>query len=362
MIRAFDSRRLTGKTKGRGISANASGRFEQFQRVSVDDGWAKEDDLPTVRTEVRVEVPRKIISRNSSPDLSFDRSVNPYRGCEHGCVYCFARPSHAFLNLSPGLDFETRLIARPDAPKILARELSKNTYNVAPIAFGTNTDPYQPIEARYRIMRECLKVLRSFKHPVMITTKGSLIERDLDILADLARENLVQVGLTLTTLDPVVGRKMEPRVPAPARTLQMINRLSSKGIPVRVLVSPVVPGLTDHEVEAILQAGHANGAKGASWVMLRLPKEVSPIFVDWVRQAFPDRARKIMARVREVHGGRDYDPNWGNRLRGQGQYANLIRQRFDLICKRLGLLKKMPQLSTQKFRVPAQSGDQLSFF
>ncbi len=351
-----------GRVRGRGVRDNKTNRFERVARYGVDDGWETMPEDRVVRTQVRTERPRKIITRNTSPDISFDRSLNPYRGCEHGCVYCFARPSHAFLNLSPGLDFETQLIARPDAPKLLAKELSHKSYDPAPLAFGTNTDPYQPIENRYRIMRQCLEVLESFGHPTTITTKGSLIERDIDILARLAGRNLVSVGITLTTLDPKVARAMETRVPAPARTLQMMQRLSDAGIPVRVLVSPVVPGLTDHEMENILEAAQGAGAKGASWVLLRLPREVAPIFVDWVYETFPNRAAKIMARVRESHGGRDYDPDWGKRLRGQGAHAMLLGQRFKLACTRLGLAAKMPALSRDQFAVPPQPGDQMSLF
>ncbi len=357
-----DQEPALGHARGRGVAGNRTGRFERFARQAVDDGWDAPPPHQTLRTEVRIERPRKIITRNTSPDVSFDRSVNPYRGCEHGCVYCFARPSHAFLNMSPGLDFETKLIARPDAPKLLRKELSRRGYDVAPLAFGTNTDPYQPIEGRYRIMRDCLKVLDAFAHPVLITTKGSLIERDLDILAAMAARNLVGVGITLTTLDPKVARAMEPRVPAPKRTLQMMERLSAAGIPVRVLMSPVVPGLTDHEMEAVLQAAKDAGAVGASWVLLRLPREVAPIFVDWVRAAFPNRASKIMARVREAHGGKDYDPDWGKRMRGQGAHAELLAQRFKLTCRRLGLAQKMPDLRRDLFQVPPQPGDQLSLF
>mgnify|MGYP000117884766 CR=1 FL=1 len=245
--------------RGRGAGSNNTGRFEEFQRERVDDGWTQEPLAP-FRTEVSVERPRSVISRNSSPDLAFDRSLNPYRGCEHGCIYCYARPTHAWLGYSAGLDFETRLIARPDAAAQLKNELRRKGYQVAPLALGTNTDPYQPIEAKHRIMRGCLEVLRDFKHPVMITTKGMLIERDVDILREMAADGLVRVGITITTLDPKLSRELEPRVPAPARLLKVLKLLSGAGVPTRVLMSPIIPGLTDHEIESVLEAAAIAGA------------------------------------------------------------------------------------------------------
>ena len=286
------------KVKGRAACSNEAGRFEKHQRELVDDGWARDEELPVLRTQTNIEVPRSAISYNTSPDLPFDRSINPYRGCEHGCVYCFARPSHAYLGLSPGLDFETQLVARPQMPKVLRRELGAKKYKVAPLAIGTNTDPYQPIEMQHRIMRECLNVLSDVGHPVAIVTKGSLIERDIDILAPMARRGLVRVGISVTTLDAKLSRLMEPRAPAPARRLRMIKRLSEAGIPVRVMASPMVPALTDPELETILKAGRNAGARTASWIMLRLPREVSEIWQEWVSLHFPDRAERIMARLR----------------------------------------------------------------
>ncbi|HDZ81983.1 MAG TPA: PA0069 family radical SAM protein, partial [Roseobacter sp.] len=320
------------------------------------------EPLPVLRTEVRLEVPRSVITYNKSPDLPFDRSINPYRGCEHGCVYCFARPSHAYLGLSPGLDFETRLIARPDAPDVLRRELAAKRYNVAPIAIGTNTDPYQPIEKEHRIMRGLLQVLSDANHPVAIVTKGSLIERDIDILTDMARRGLVRVGISVTTLDAKLARLMEPRVPAPKRRLQVIHALSQAGIPVRVMASPMVPALTDPELEGILEAGRDAGARSASWIMLRLPREVSQLMQDWLVQHYPDRAGRIMARLREMHGGKEYDAQWHRRMRGEGPYAEIIQQRFKLAVKRLGLATLSPPMRCDLFRPPKMESAQLDLF
>ncbi|GGO52491.1 radical SAM protein [Roseovarius pacificus] len=327
------------------------------------DGW--DDEMPEERmaaTVVSEERPRRMITYNRSPDLPFDRSINPYRGCEHGCIYCFARPSHAWLGLSAGLDFETRLIARPDAPAILERELRKPGYRVAPIAIGTNTDPYQPIEQGHEIMRGCLQVLRAFRHPVAVVTKGTLIERDLDILSDMAVHGLVRVGISVTTLDAGVSRSMEPRAPAPRRRLETIRRVSAAGVPVRVMSSPVVPGLTDHEIEKILTAGREAGAQAASWIMLRLPLEVAPLFREWLQAHYPDRAARVMGLVRQMQGGRDYDPQWGRRMRGQGPYAQMIAHRFALAARRLGLDARQPALRCDLFDPPARPGDQLSLF
>ena len=342
------------RAKGRGAASNASGRYERYQHVAVDDGWAQDEDLPPLRTHTRLEASRRIITYNTSPDLPFDRSINPYRGCEHGCVYCFARPSHAYLGLSPGLDFETQLVARPNAPKLLERELSARRYKVAPIAIGTNTDPYQPIEKNHEIMRDCLKVLNRFRHPVAIVTKGTLIERDVDILSDMAADGLVRVGVSVTTLDSKLSRLMEPRVPAPARRLKTIECLVRAGVPVRLMASPIIPALTDPELEAILTAGRAAGATSASWIMLRLPREVSPLVQDWLAQHYPDRAGRIMGRLREMHGGADYDARWGHRMRGEGPYARIIARRFEVAARRLGLDQKQPALRCDLFAPGAQ--------
>lgn len=350
------------RLRARGARGNPTGRFEAQRREAADDGWdiAEEDRL--IRTEVRLERPRSAITYNRSPDLPFDRSVNPYRGCEHGCTYCYARPSHAYLNLSPGVDFETRLIARPGIGAVLARELRAKTYACAPIALGTNTDPYQPCEAEHRVTREVLEVLRDFRHPVAIVTKGTLIERDLDILGPMGQAGLARVGISVTTLDAGLARQMEPRCPSPARRLDAIRRLSAAGVPVRVMVSPVVPGLTDRETEAILEAARDAGATSASWIMLRLPREVSPLFRDWLAEKRPGEAAKVMARVRELHGGRDYDPAFGSRMRGQGIWADLMAQRFHKALARLGLTERQPPMDCSRFAPPPQRGDQLSLF
>lgn len=350
------------RLRARGARDNVVGRYERHARVAVDDGWDMPEEERLLRTEVRCEVARSALSWNRSPDLPFDRSVNPYRGCEHGCVYCYARPSHAYLNLSPGLDFETRLIARPGIGAVLAREIGAKAYRVAPVAIGTNTDPYQPCEAEYRVMREVLEVLRDWHHPVAITTKGTLIERDLDILGVMGRAGLCRVGISVTTLDAGLSRALEPRAPLPVRRLAVIRRLAEAGCPVRVMVAPVIPGLTDPELEAILTAARDAGAVAASWIMLRLPREVAGMFRAFVEARLPGQAGKIMARVREVHGGRDYDPAFGTRMRGEGIWATLIEQRFSKALARLGLDQRQPGLRCDLFARPPAAGDQLTLF
>ena len=349
------------RVRARGALSNAAGRFEAHGVAGFADGW-EPDEARLLRTEVRVERARSALSYNRSPDLPFDRSVNPYRGCEHGCVYCFARPTHAFLNLSPGLDFETKLIARPGIGAVLARELRAKAYQVAPIAIGTNTDPYQPCEAEWRVMREVVEVLAGCDHPLAITTKGTLIERDLDLLAPMAAKGLLRVGVSVTTLDAGLSRRMEPRAALPARRLEVIRRLAAAGVPVRVMVSPVIPGLTDHELEAILAAAREAGAVGASWIMLRLPLEVAGLWREWLEAAEPGRAAKVMARVREARGGKDYDADWGKRMRGEVLFAQLIAQRFDKAVARMGLAQTLPPLRADLFRPPVLPGDQLRLF
>ena len=318
------------RLRGRGVDSNRTGRFEPTSREAYDDGWDLVEEDQLVRTEVRLERPRSAITYNRSPDLPFDRSINPYRGCEHGCVYCYARPTHAYLNLSPGVDFETRLIARPGIAAVLESELRKPAYAVQPIAIGTNTDPYQPVERDHILMRPILQVLSDFRHPVWITTRGTTVERDIDLIAPLAAQGLAAVSISVTTLDDALARKMEPRAPAPRRRLQMIERLARAGIPVRIQVSPLIPALTDHELEGILQAGRDAGATYANSIPLRLPLEVATLFREWLEATFPDRAARVMGRVRELHGGRDYDPAFGTRMRGQGLWADLIHRRADL--------------------------------
>jgi DNA repair photolyase len=350
------------RVRARGALGNATGRFEPRSRVAFDDGWEIEETERLVKTDVRLEIPRSALSYNRSPDLPFDRSINPYRGCEHGCIYCFARPTHAFLNLSAGLDFETKLIARPGIGAVLDAELRQRAYRVATVAIGTNTDPYQPCEAEYGVMREVLEVLAAHRHPVAITTKGTLIERDLDILVPMAAEGLLRVGISVTTLDRDLSRRMEPRAATPARRFAIIRRLSDAGIPVRAMLAPVVPGLTDHEIEPLLEAVAAAGAVAASYIALRLPLEVSPLFQDWLAQHYPDRAAKVMGRVRELHGGRDYDPEFGKRMRGEGIWAELMERRFSVAMARLGLVSKLPPLRCDLFCPPLATGGQLSLF
>jgi DNA repair photolyase len=350
------------RLRARGAVTNGSGRFEHERREGFADDWDIPEDDRLIRTETQVERPRSAITYNRSPDLPFDRSINPYRGCEHGCIYCYARPSHAFLNLSPGLDFETRLIARPGIAEVLAKELAKPSYCVAPIAIGTNTDPYQPIDAEHGLMRQILGVLADFNHPVWITTRGTLIERDIDLIGAMAAKGLASVSVSVTTLDISLARKMEPRAPAPARRLAMIRALVAAGIPVRVQVSPLIPALTDHELEAVLEAAAEAGASHATSIPLRLPLEVAELFRSWIEATFPDRAAKVMGRVRELHGGRDYDPAFGIRMTGQGIWSELIRRRLDLSRKRLGLARGLPELRIDLFAAPPKTGDQLSLF
>lgn len=350
------------RRKGRGAATRQPGRYERLRPVAEPDGWDIPEDAPPLRTEVSVERPRSVINYVRSPDLPFDRTLNPYRGCEHGCIYCFARPTHAWLGLSPGLDFETRLIARPDAPAVLEAELRRPGYRVAPIAIGTNTDPYQPIERDHGIMRACLEVLRDFRHPVAVTTKGALVERDIDILADMAGQGLARVGISVTTLDAELSRRMEPRAPRPERRLAAIRALTSAGVPVRLMISPVVPGLTDPEVERILEAGHEAGADAASWIMLRLPLEVSQLWQDWLAEHYPDRARRIMGHLRAMHGGKDYSSQWHRRMRGEGAYAMIVKQRFDRAARALGLDQPTAPLRCDLFAPPPRPGDQMSLF
>ncbi|MGR3371111.1 MAG: PA0069 family radical SAM protein [Sagittula sp.] len=350
------------RRRARGALSRDTGRFERFDRVETDDGWDIPEDRPAFVTEVREERARSVVNYVRSPDLPFDRSLNPYRGCEHGCIYCFARPTHAYLGLSPGLDFETRLVARPNAPEVLARELSARRYSVAPLAIGTNTDPYQPVERDRGIMRACLEVLRDFRHPVAIVTKGTLIERDIDILSDMAAQGLARVGISVTTLDDTLSRRMEPRCPRPARRLAVIRALVDAGVPVRVMASPMVPALTDPELEAILAAGAEAGASAASYIMLRLPREVAGLWQEWLEAHYPDRAARIIGHLRDMHGGEVYSSKWFHRMKGEGVYADLLAQRFRRAVRRLNLDQPQPDLRCDLFRVPPKAGDQMSLF
>ncbi|MGO6683318.1 PA0069 family radical SAM protein [Rhizobium leguminosarum] len=348
------------RRRGRGAGLNPTGRFEALQRETVDDGWQTWEELPPFKTEVQVEKPRTAITRNESPDISFDRSINPYRGCEHGCIYCFARPTHAYMGLSAGLDFETKLFAKPDAAKLLERELAKPGYKVRVIAIGTNTDPYQPIEKEWRIMRGILEVLNKANHPVSIVTKSAMILRDIDILQEMAAKNLVRVGISVTTLDRKLARTMEPRAATPPRRLETIHALAEAGIQTAVMAAPLIPALNDHELERILESAKAAGAAEASYVILRLPLEVSPLFRDWLLQHYPDRYRHVMSLVRSMRGGKDYDAEFGKRMKGAGPYAWQIARRFEMAARRFGLTRRSVPLRDDLFVPPDGSGVQLS--
>jgi DNA repair photolyase len=350
--------------KGRGATFNPGNRFRRESREAFDDGWAPpapdgggviegDNEAPApLRTTVTVQVSRTIISRNDSPDIPFTQSINPYQGCEHGCVYCYARPTHAYLDLSPGLDFETKLFAKPDAAELLKRELAKPGYVCDPIALGTNTDPYQPIEREWKVTRSILEVLRACEHPFSIVTKSSLVERDLDLIAPMAAERLAAAYVSITTLDPALARVMEPRAAAPSRRLRTIEALAKAGVPVGASVSPVIPFLNEPELERVLQAAADAGASAAFSIVLRLPWEVNPLFQQWLEQHFPERAARIMARVRDLRGGRDNDARFGTRMTGQGVWADLLRQRFDTAARRLGLNRKRIELDLSRFERP----------
>ncbi len=359
---AMSARLNEDRRRGRAAALNKTGRFERQTRESFDDGWDSLEDLPPLKTEVQDERARTIITRNDSPDLSFDRSINPYRGCEHGCIYCFARPTHAYMGLSPGLDFETRLFAKPNAAALLERELSRPGYTPRVIAIGTNTDPYQPLEKSYGLMREILDVLDACSHPVAIVTKSALVARDIDILSRMAERNLVKVALSVTTLDRKLCRGMEPRTSAPHKRLGAIRALSDAGIPVAVMMAPIIPALTDSEIEGLLEAAAEHGAREASFILLRLPLEVSELFRDWLLREHPDRYRHVMSLVRSMRGGKDYDAKWGERMRGRGPYAEQIAKRFSLAAKRLGLNLRRKKLNTTDFVQPQKGGVQLNLF
>src|SRR6478735_5012771 len=350
------------RRRGRGAQSNLSGRYETEARTAFDDGWQSLDDLPPFKTTVSLDTSRKVITRNDSPDISFDRSINPYRGCEHGCIYCFARPTHAYLGLSPGLDFESKLFMKPDAPELLERELSAARYQPRPIAIGTNTDPYQPIERRHEIMRRILEVLDRAGHPVGIVTKSNLVVRDLDILTRMAQRNLVKVALSVTTLDPQLARVMEPRAATPARRLDALARLAAAGVPASVMVAPVIPALNEAEIERILDAAAAVGVREAGYVLLRLPLEVRDLFREWLMANFPDRYRHVFKLIRDMRGGKDYDSTFGTRMTGKGPIAWMIGRRFEVACERLGFNATSVKTTTEHFRPPLPSAEQLSLF
>ena len=357
--------RLGGSTlpararRGRGATANPAGRFEAAGREAFHDSAWEADEPPPLRTQVTLERTARIIARNTAPDIPFDRSINPYRGCEHGCIYCYARPTHAWLGLSPGLDFESRIFAKPDAPRLLARELAAPGYRPETIAIGTATDPYQPVEREHRITRAVLEVLQEARHPVNITTKSDLILRDLDILAQMAAHNRVLVAVSLPTLDPGLARRLDPRAPRPEKRLAAMARLSAAGVPVMVNVSPIIPGLSDHEIEAILARARESGAQRIGHALLRLPGEVADLVADWFSEHYPERKDRAFALLRSARGGRENDPRFGHRFRGEGAYAEMIGQRVRLAGTRLGFAFGRIELDRSAFRKP---GEQLTLF
>jgi DNA repair photolyase len=338
--------------KGRGALSNATSRFDDDKKIRTTDGWDIEDDLPPLRTTVTRDATRTIIARNTSPDVPFDRSINPYRGCEHGCIYCFARPTHAYLGLSPGLDFETKILFKPEAAKLLVAELAAPKYRPDVVAIGTNTDPYQPVERDLKVTRSILKVLSDFNNPVGIVTKNHMVTRDIDILADMARRNLAEVFLSITTLDKDLARAMEPRASAPHRRLDAIKALADAGIPVGVMTAPMIPGLNDHEMEAILDAATKAGATRAGYTVLRLPLEIKDLFDEWLRANRPDRAERVLSLIRQMRDGALYKADFGTRMKGEGPIAQLLSARFAAGVKRLGLNRVRYRLDTQRFAVP----------
>jgi len=345
--------------RGRGATLSPANRYQDTETVSVDDGWKTFDDAPSaVRTTLSVDSSRSIIARNQSPDIPFDRSINPYRGCEHGCIYCYARPSHAWLGLSPGLDFESRLFYKPEAADLLRSELRKRGYRPAPLALGANTDAYQPAERSLGITRTVLEVLAETRHPVTLVTKSALVERDLDLLADMARDRLVSVAISLTTLDPGLARRLEPRASTPRRRLETIAHLAAAGVPVGVMAAPVIPAVTDTELEKVLAAARGAGAVFAGYVLLRLPLEVAPMFRDWLEHHYPEKSSRILSMIQDTRGGRKNDGRFVTRMRGVGPVAHLIAQRFALASKRLGF-SGSPELACHLFRPPEADSGQL---
>lgn len=343
--------------RGRGAVSNPAGRFERLREEAFDDGWGSLDEVPgRVPTEVLPDHTKTIIARNDSPDVPFDRSINPYRGCEHGCIYCFARPSHAYLGFSPGLDFETRIMAKPKAAELLRAELGKRGYRPAPIALGSNTDPYQPVEREWKITRSVVAVLKEARHPLGIVTKSALVLRDLDLIAPMAEEGLAAVMVSLTTLDRKLARDMEPRAAAPERRLATIRALRSAGVPVGVLASPMIPALNDSELERILESAADAGAGWAGYILLRLPRELADLFSEWLEEHYPTKAEHVRRLVRETRGGADYRSEFGERMRGQGPYADLLARRFRLAARRFDLAGPPPALRSDLFRPPAPAG------
>jgi DNA repair photolyase len=340
------------RRNGRGATLNPDGRYEPHQRESFYDGWDMVEEPPALKTEVTIEKPRTIIARNDSPDISFDRSINPYRGCEHGCVYCFARPTHAYQGLSPGIDFETKLFAKPNAPELLEKELARPGYKPAVMAMGTNTDPYQPIERKFRITRGILEVLSRTSHPVGIVTKSALITRDIDILGPMADRGLAKAAVSITTLDPKLARRMEPRAATPKKRLDTIRQLAEAGIPVAVMVAPIIPAITDHEIEEILRAAYAAGARSAGYVLLRMPHEIKDLMHGWLEEHYPDKLKHVFSLVQDSRGGKVYDASWGKRMTGVGPYAWMIGRRFEAAAARIGFNKQRRPLRTDLFTPP----------
>ena len=349
--------------RGRGAQSNASGRFEALVNEAFDDGWDDADaTTPTLVTSLTPERARTIISRNDSPDVGFDRSINPYRGCEHGCIYCYARPAHAYMGLSPGLDFESKLFFKPEAARLLTRELARPSYTAGPIHIGGNTDPYQPAERRLHVTRSILEVLQAASHPFSVITKSALIARDLDILGPMGAARLAKVAVSITTLDRKLARVMEPRAATPERRLWAVEALSKSGVNVSVMFAPVIPGLNDHELEGVLERAARAGATGAGYVVLRLPREIKDLFQEWLEQSTPDRARRVMSLVRQMRGGRDYDPAWRTRMKGEGPIADMLAKRFAIAKRRFGLDRPSIAFDLTRFRRPGQSVDQPDLF
>jgi DNA repair photolyase len=350
------------RNRGRGAQSNRSGRFEVHQRDSFDDGWGSVEPMPVFETVEHIERARSIITTNDSPDIGFDRSINAYRGCEHGCSYCFARPSHAYLGHSAGIDFERDIYVKANAVEALRAELGAKSYRPKPIAMGTNTDPYQPAERKHGLTRGILEVMLETKHPVMITTKSALILRDLDLLTELARLRLAKVAISVTSMDHKLSRRMEPRASSPARRLEAIRQLAEAGIPTAIFASPMIPAINDMELERILDAGKAQGAISAQMILLRLPGEVRDVFREWLLRHFPDRVRHVLSLVRDTRGGRDNDPRFGSRMTGEGPYATLLRQRFEKARERLDLDAKLPPLRADLFEPPQLESRQMTLF
>ena len=354
---------IVGAARGRGVQSNHTGRFESLKREDFDDGWTEHDREPIrIQTTLTPENARTIITRNDSPDIGFSASINPYRGCEHGCIYCYARPAHAYMGLSPGLDFESKLFFKPHAAELLERELSNARYAPEVIHIGGNTDPYQPQERRLRITRQVIEVLDRFNHPFSIITKSGLILRDLDLLASMAQRNLVRAAISITTLDRKLARSMEPRAATPEKRLDAVKRLADAGVPTLVLFAPSIPGLNDHEMEAVMERAAQAGAKGASYVALRLPMEIKDLFQEWLATDHPDRASRVMSLVRQMRGGKDYDSQWGKRMKGEGPLADLMSRRFAVAKTRYGLNSRLGDLDLTRFGVPAKAGDQIDLF